>query len=383
MGLCFSGVPSLHSSSLNRPHYPGSSDIHGSNVEFSGTTTTTTVRKSRFSVREGIDSECSPLPFPGGQILKWPELKVFSFEELKSATGYFKSDRLVGGFGRVYKGWLDENTLTPAKPCFGVEVAIKMFNPESSQGFSEWQSEINVLGRLSHPNVARLLGYCWDEDQFLLVYEFMPKGSFERHLFERNHEPLSWNTRLKIVIGAARGLAFLHANENKAIFRNFNTSNVLLDGNYNAKIADFGLAKGLPGEQSLEKTLGIYGNAAPEYMATGKLYTKSDVYGFGVVLLEILTGMRAFDRRRPSGQKDLVEWSKPCLSSKKKLKTIMDGKIEGQYSPKAALQAAKLALKCLKVDPNRRPSMKEVLERLEAIEDVHGRYPTYIRNFFS
>ncbi|XP_047177592.1 probable serine/threonine-protein kinase PIX13 isoform X2 [Vigna umbellata] len=356
MGLCFSGVPSLHSSSLNRPHYPGSSDIHGSNVEFSGTTTTTTVTKSRFSVREGIDSECSPLPFPGGQILKWPELKVFSFEELKSATGNFKSDRLVGGFGRLYKGWLDENTLTPAKPCFGVEVAIKMFNPESSQGFSEWQSEINVLGRLSHPNVVRLLGYCWDEDQFLLVYEYMPKRSFERHLFERNHEPLTWNTRLKIVIGAARGLAFLHANENKAIFRDFKTSNVLLDGNYNAKIADFGLAKGLPGEQSLVNTLGIYGNAAPEYLATG---------------------MRAFDRRRPSGQQDLVEWTKPCLSSKKKLKTIMDGKIQGQYSPKAALQAAQLARKCLKVDHTQRPSMKEVLEGLEAIEDVHGRYPTH------
>ncbi|WVZ23628.1 hypothetical protein V8G54_002172 [Vigna mungo] len=394
------------------PLFSGSPDIHGSNVEFSATTTTTEIGKSQFSVIETIYSDYSPLPFADGQILKRPELKVFSFEELKSATGNFKSDRLIGegGFGRVYKGWLDENILTPAKPGSGVEVAIKMFSPEGFQGFAQWQSEVNVLGRLSHPNVIRLLGYCWDEDEFLLVYEFMPNRSLDCHLFKRNHgmEPLSWNTRLKIVIGAARGLAFLHANENNLIFRDFKSSNILLDGNYNAKLTDFGFAKLGPSEgqshvttedmgtdgyaapeymatdfgltklepsegQSYVSTriFGTYGYAAPEYVATGHLYVKSDVYGFGVVLLEILTGMRALDKRRPKGQHKLVEWSKPCLSSEKKLKTIMDGKIEGQYSPKAALQAAQLTLKCLELDPKRRPSMKEVLEGLEAIENIH------------
>ncbi|XP_022637378.1 probable serine/threonine-protein kinase PIX13 [Vigna radiata var. radiata] len=308
----------LRSSSLNRPHYPGSSDIHGSNVEF--------------SVREGIDSECSPLLFPGGQILKWPELKVFSFKELKSATENFKSARLVGEgrFGIVYKGWLDEKTLTPAKPGSGVGVAIKMFNTEGTRGFLLCQSEINVLGRLSHPNVVRLLGYCREEDQFLLVYEFMPKGSLECHLFQKNHdmEPLSWNTRLKIVIGAARGLAFLHANENKVMFRDFNTSNILLDGNYNAKIADFWLAEGLPGEQSRVSSSVIIGYVAPEYTATGQLHVESDVYGFGVVLLEILTGMRVLDFTRPLGQQQLVEWTKTCLSSKEKWKNIIDDRIK-------------------------------------------------------
>ncbi|WVZ23629.1 hypothetical protein V8G54_002173 [Vigna mungo] len=339
----------------------GASDIHGRNVEFTETTTTTEIRKSQFSVRETIYSDFSPLPFPDGQILKWPELKVFSFEELKSATRNFRTNRLIG-----------EEHPHPANPGSGIEVAIQKIN---DQGFSEWQSEVNFLGRLSHPNVIRLLGYCWDEDKFLLVYEFMPNGSLECHLFKTgNMEPLSWNTRLKIAKGAARGLAFLHATENKIIFRDFKTSNILLDENYDAKISDFCIAKLGPSEGQSHVTtsiMGTYDYAAPEHIATGDLYVKSDVYGFGVVLLEILTGMRAFDPRRPTGQQNLVEWTKPCLSSKKKLKTIMDGKIEGQYSLKAALQAAQLALKCLEHDPKQRPSMKEVLEGLEAIETLH------------
>ncbi|XP_014506194.1 probable serine/threonine-protein kinase CST [Vigna radiata var. radiata] len=379
MGLCFSGAPSLHSSSLNRPHYPGASDIHGSNVEFSETTTTTEIRKRQFSVRESIYSDYSPLPFTHGQILKWPELKVFSFEELKSATRNFMSDRLVGEgeFCRVYKGWLDENTLTPATPGSGVEVAIKMFNPECDHGFSQWQSEVNFLGRLSQPNVIRLLGYCWDEDQFLLVYdEFMPNGSLECHLFEtRNHstEPLSWNTPLKIAKGAARGLAFLHANENKVIFRDFNTSNILLDENYDAKISDFGIAKLGPSEGQSHvttKLMGTYGYAAPEYVIRGKLYVKSDVYGFGVVLLEILTGLRAHDRRRPTGKEDLVDWTIPCFSEK--LKSIMDGRIKDQISPMAALESAQLIMKCLEHIPELRPSMEQVLQGLDAIQHIHS-----------
>uniref|UniRef100_A0A0R0IAT3 Protein kinase domain-containing protein n=1 Tax=Glycine max TaxID=3847 RepID=A0A0R0IAT3_SOYBN len=238
------------------------------------------------------------------------------------------------------------------------------------------ESEVNFLGRLSHPNLVKLLGYCWDDDELLLVYEFLPKGSLENHLFRRNPniEPLSWNTRFKIAIGAARGLAFLHASEKQIIYRDFKASNILLDVNFNAKISDFGLAKlGPSGGQShvTTRVMGTYGYAAPEYIATGHLYVKSDVYGFGVVLLEILTGMRALDTKRPTGQQNLVEWTKPLLSSKKKLKTIMDAKIVGQYSPKAAFQAAQLTLKCLEHDPKQRPSMKEVLEGLEAIEAIH------------
>ncbi|CAK8561924.1 unnamed protein product [Lathyrus sativus] len=380
MGLCSSFLsstspPPQSSSSFNRPLSSGST----STVGFSATTSSAGRSQISEIASGSIDSVTEgslPVPAsPDGQILERPNLKVFSYADLKSATRNFKPDTLLGegGFGKVYKGWLDEKTLNPAKTGTGMIVAIKKLNSESTQGFQEWQAKVNFLGRLSHPNLVKLLGYCWDDEELLLVYEFMPKGSLENHLFRRNPniEPLSWNTRIKIAIGAARGLAFLHESEKQVIYRDFKASNILLDGSYNAKISDFGLAKlGPSGGQSHVSTrvMGTYGYAAPEYIATGHLYVKSDVYGFGVVLLEILTAMRAMDTKRPSGQQNLVEWVKPFLSNKKKLKGIMDGRIEGQYSQKAAIQAAALSLKCLEGDPKQRPSMKDVLESLEAIE---------------
>jgi serine/threonine protein kinase len=238
------------------------------------------------------------------------------------------------------------------------------------------QSEINFLGRISHPNLVKLLGYCTDGDEFLLVYEFMPRGSLESHLFKRNPnlEPLSWNTRLKIAIDAARGLAFLHSSEKQIIYRDFKASNILLDVDYNAKISDFGLAKfGPSGEKSHVTTriMGTYGYAAPEYIATGHLYVKSDVYGFGVVLLEMLTGLQALDLKRPTKKQNLVEWIKPYLSDKTKLKgNVVDYRLDGQYSPKAAFETAQLILKCLESDPKKRPSMEDVLETLEDINTI-------------
>ncbi|GAU48740.1 hypothetical protein TSUD_192390 [Trifolium subterraneum] len=270
----------------------------GSTSTIGFSATTSSAGRSQFSEVasgsiDGTTEGSLRFPSPNGQILDRPNLKVFSFGDMKSAARGFKSDTLLGegGFGKVYKGWLDEKTLAPAKASSGMMVAIKKLNSESTQG---------------NPNI----------------------------------EPLSWNTRIKIAIGAAR---------------------------------DFGLAKlGPSGGQShvTTRVMGTYGYAAPEYIATGHLYVKSDVYGFGVVLLEIMTAMRALDTKRPSGQQNLVEWVKPFLSNKKKLKGIMDARIEGQYSPKAAIQAAQLSLKCLENDPKQRPSMKEVLESLEAIEAI-------------
>ncbi|XVF59893.1 hypothetical protein PTKIN_Ptkin07bG0312400 [Pterospermum kingtungense] len=354
----------------------GTSNNCSNSIEFSATSTASNCR-SQFS--EAV-SEIVEEGSPDGRILETPNLKVFTFAELKMATKSFKGDTLLGegGFGKVYKGWVDEKTLTPSKIGFGMIVAIKKLNHESVQGFEEWQSEVNFLGRLSHPNLVKLLGYCWEDKELLLVYEFMQKGSLENHLFRRNPtiEPLSWALRLKIAIGAARGLAFLHTSE-KVIYRDFKASNILLDASYNAKISDFGLAKLGPSAGASHVTtrvMGTYGYAAPEYIATGHLYVKSDVYGFGVVLLEMITGLRALDTKRPAGQQNLVDWLKPTLSRKKKLKT-MDARIEGQYSSKAAIQSAELTLKCLEPDPRHRPAMREVLEALERIESLNKEQP--------
>ncbi|VAI93963.1 unnamed protein product [Triticum turgidum subsp. durum] len=240
------------------------------------------------------------------------------------------------------------------------------------------QSEVNFLGRISHPNLVKLLGYCMEDNELLLVYEFMAKGSLENHLFRRGaiYEPLPWSLRLKILIGAARGLAFLHSSERQIIYRDFKASNILLDSHFNAKLSDFGLAKHGPddGESHVTtRVMGTYGYAAPEYVSTGHLYVKSDVYGFGVVLLEMLCGLRALDPSRPSEKLNLVNWAKPLLSDRRRLTQLMDSRLEGQYHARGAFRAAQLTLKCLAGEPKSRPSMKEVVEALEQIEAMKSK----------
>ncbi|CAN6239631.1 unnamed protein product [Urochloa humidicola] len=324
----------------------------------------------------------------GGRILEVANLRVFTFAELRAVTRNFKADTVVGegGFGRVYKGWVDRRTLSPASStatAATMPVAVKKLNPESLQGLREWQTEVNFLGRLSHPNLVRLLGYCWEEKELLLVYEYMGKGSLENHLFRseparkgggvHHQQALPWSLRLRIAMGAARGLAFLHSSEKHVIYRDFKASNILLDEHFNAKLSDFGLAKDGPAGGSSHVTtrvMGTYGYAAPEYVATGHLYVKSDVYGFGVVLVEILTGLRALDTDRPAAQHNLVDWAKPFLADRKKLARLVDPRLEGQYPSRAAQRAAQLALRCLAADHKNRPSMREVVAVLEEIESM-------------
>ncbi|KAF2316268.1 hypothetical protein GH714_041609 [Hevea brasiliensis] len=203
------------------------------------------------------------------------QLRRFSFNELKSATRSFRPESLLGegGFGCVFKGWINEAGTIPVKPGTGLPVAIKTLNHDGLQGHKEWLAEVNYLGDLLHPNLVKLIGYCIEDDQRLLVYEFMPRGSLENHLFRRSL-PLPWSTRMKIALGAAQGLAFLHEEaERPVIYRDFKTSNILLDADYNAKLSDFGLAKDGPeGDKTHVSTrvMGTYGYAAPEYVMTGK-----------------------------------------------------------------------------------------------------------------
>ncbi|KAL3812994.1 hypothetical protein ACJIZ3_014262 [Penstemon smallii] len=299
------------------------------------------------------------------ELISNPNFRIFSFSELKAATRNFSPDSLLGqgGFGGVYKGFLKENSTDEYEN--GSVIAVKRLSLESMQGFKEWLTEVNFLGNLRHPNLVKLLGYCSENNELLLIYEFMPNGTLHTHLFRRGSIVLPWDTRTRILIGAASGLAYLH--DLGIIFRDFKPSNILLDGSYRAKLSDFGLAKtGPSGDNTHVSTsvVGTYGYAAPEFILTGRLYVKSDVYSFGVVIIEMLTGLRALDKSRPSTQQDLVNWIKSRLSDESKLMKILDPRLEG--TPKSLLlQMFQLAGNCLKIEPRARPSMQEVFEILK------------------
>ncbi|KMZ56802.1 Protein kinase 2B, chloroplastic [Zostera marina] len=310
----------------------------------------------------------------GGEEIYSSNLKAFSFADLRSATRNFRPDSLIGegGFGYVFKGWIDEQTSTPSKRSSGQIIAVKRLKPEGFQGHKEWLTEVNYLGQLHHPNLVKLIGYCSEGDNRLLVYEYLPKGSLENHLFRRGGQLLPWQTRIKVAIGAARGLSFLHDLESQVIYRDLKTSNILLDMDFNPKLSDFGLAKDGPtgGNTHVStQVMGTEGYAAPEYIATGRLSSKADVYSFGVVLLELLSGRHAVDKSKSGMEQILVDWAIPYLNSKRKLFRLMDSKLEGQYSKNEALTVANLVLICIENDAKLRPQMSEVLKTLENLHD--------------
>ncbi|XP_027168369.1 probable serine/threonine-protein kinase PIX13 isoform X4 [Coffea eugenioides] len=314
-----------------------------------------------------------------GEILAHPNLKIFTYSELMVATRDFAEDTVLGRgeHGRVYQGWLDNksNSDTPSV------IAVKKLDSKETLGFGKWKSVLNTLGRLSHPNVTKLLGYCSKNNELLLVYEFMQKGSLENHLFRRDSavQPLPWNIRFEILIGAARGLAFLHASElygfftqkgrRQGFYQFFEPSNILLDSSYNAKISGFTVANVYPpevvdGKHPFFYVTGRYVYCAPECSPLSGDYllsVKNDVYGFGVVLIEMLTGLSA------KSKYGLVHSAKSEFTAKGNLENLMDPLLEGKYPSKAALQMAYLAIRCLQNSPEARPSMKNVVEALEHI----------------
>ncbi|KAI5007892.1 hypothetical protein ZWY2020_008940 [Hordeum vulgare] len=301
-------------------------------------------------------------------------LHVFTVAELRAATGEFADDNFLGegGFGPVYKGFVDGGVKPGLKPQ---AIAVKLWDPEGAQGHKEWLAEVIFLGQLRHPNLVKLVGYCCEDAHRLLVYEYMPNGSLENHLFVKKvPSALSWSTRLNIAVGAAKGLAFLHDAEKPVIYRDFKGSNILLDSDKKPKLSDFGLAKDGPeGDDTHVSTrvMGTHGYAAPEYIMTGHLTAKSDVYSFGVVLLEILSGRHSVDKTRPSREQNLVEYARPGLRDPLKLaRRIMDPALEGRYPAAAAQKAAAVAYQCLSSSPKNRPDMSAVVESLEPLLSV-------------
>ncbi|XP_027768580.1 probable serine/threonine-protein kinase PBL3 isoform X1 [Solanum pennellii] len=331
-------------------------------------------KESSHSCRQTLQgSSGNALKSCKGDLSATCNLKSFTFNDLKNATRNFRADSLLGegGFGYVFKGWLDENTLAPCKSGTGMVVAVKKLKSESCQGHREWLAEVNYLGQLHHENLVTLIGYCVESDNRLLVYEFMTKGSLENHLFRKGVQLMTWGKRMRIAVDVARGLSFLHSLDANVIYRDLKASNILLDSEFNAKLSDFGLARDGPdGDRTHVSTrvIGTRGYAAPEYVATGHLTPKNDVYSFGVVLLELLSGKRATGEENPGGAEEtLVEWARPFLSDSRRVLRIMDTRLGGQYSKKGAQAAAALALRCLHVDPKLRPTMDEVLATLELL----------------
>ncbi|KAK7358070.1 hypothetical protein VNO80_17370 [Phaseolus coccineus] len=289
--------------------------------------------------------------------------QTFTFRELAAATKNFRPQSFLGegGFGRVYKGRLETT---------GQAVAVKQLDRNGLQGNREFLVEVLMLSLLHHPNLVSLIGYCADGDQRLLVYEFMPLGSLEDHLHDLppDKEPLDWNTRMKIAAGAAKGLEYLHDKANPpVIYRDFKSSNILLDEGYHPKLSDFGLAKlGPVGDKSHVSTrvMGTYGYCAPEYAMTGQLTVKSDVYSFGVVFLELITGRKAIDSTRPHGEQNLVTWARPLFNDRRKFPKLADPELQGRYPMRGLYQALAVASMCIQEQAAARPLIGDVVTAL-------------------
>ncbi|XP_074279084.1 BRASSINOSTEROID INSENSITIVE 1-associated receptor kinase 1-like [Silene latifolia] len=293
------------------------------------------------------------------------QLKRFSLRELQVASDNFSHKNILGrgGFGKVYKGRLADGSL----------VAVKRLKEERTQGAGElqFQTEVEMISMAVHRNLLRLRGFCMTPTERLLVYPYMANGSVASCLRDRpeSQPPLNWEIRQRIALGAARGLAYLHDHcDPKIIHRDVKAANILLDEEYEAVVGDFGLAKLMDYKDTHVTTAvrGTIGHIAPEYLSTGKSSEKTDVFGYGVMLLELITGQRAFDLARLANDDDvmLLDWVKGLLKEKK-LETLVDADLQGNYVEPEVEQLIQVALLCTQSSPTERPKMSEVVRMLE------------------
>ncbi|KAK3419361.1 hypothetical protein EUGRSUZ_H05092 [Eucalyptus grandis] len=290
----------------------------------------------------------------GGDQYRFPLVAV------RKATNDFDESQVIGtgGFGKVYWGELND----------GTRVAVKRGSPQSQQGFAEFQTEIQILSLFRHRHLVSLIGYCDEKGEMILIYDYMANGTLNSHLYGSGRRSLSWKQRLEICIGAARGLQCLHAgNEITVIHRDVKSTNILLDENLMAKIADFGICKGGPGiDQTHFTTLvrGTFGYLDPNYFRTSQVTQKSDVYAFGVVLLEVLCARPPVDRSLPEEEKNLAAWAMK-MQKKGQLDKIIDPTLVGKIRPDSLREFGATAEKCLADRGVDRISMGDVLWRLE------------------
>ncbi|CDO99673.1 unnamed protein product [Coffea canephora] len=304
------------------------------------------------------------------------ELPIFGLATIVDATDQFAFGNKIGqgGFGPVYKGKLPN----------GSEIAVKRLSQDSGQGLREFQNEVKLIANLQHRNLVKLLGCCIQGEEKMLVYEYLPNKSLDNFIFDRvKRKLLPWNTRFDIVLGIARGLLYLHQDSRlRIIHRDLKTSNILLDIKMNPKISDFGTARIFGGEQTEEKTrrvIGTYGYMSPEYAMSGHFSIKSDVFSFGVIVLELISGRKNWGFYDPGHDYNLIghTWK---LWNEDRCLELVDEMLDGSFSIKEVIRCIQVALLCVQQRAEDRPAMSTVVFMLsnENVELPQPKEPGFI-----
>ncbi|KAF3450749.1 hypothetical protein FNV43_RR06838 [Rhamnella rubrinervis] len=325
-----------------------------------------------------------PPPPPSPGIALGFSQSTFTYEELAIATNGFSTANFLGqgGFGYVHKGVLPN----------GKVVAIKQLKAGSGQGEREFRAEVELISRVHHRHLVSLVGYCISGAQRMLIYEFIPNNTLEFHLHGKRRPKMNWPTRMKIALGSARGLAYLHEDcQPKIIHRDIKAANILLQDNFEAKVADFGLAKiSLETDTHVStRIMGTLGYLAPEYATSGKLTDKSDVFSFGVVLLELITGRRPIDRTQSFTDDSMVEWARPLLMpalESGNFNDLVDPKLQNDYNSSEMTKMVACAAACVSHSARLRPRMSQIVRALEgniSLDDLNGATPGHRTVFYS
>ncbi|XP_042401044.1 probable serine/threonine-protein kinase PBL15 [Zingiber officinale] len=322
----------------------------------------------------GSSNTSGPLPLPQSK----KALRNFSYDEISTASQHFSLEFCIpeSSSFTVYNATIGSEMTTSKK----IEATVTRLQ-HFSQNLKEFASEVNIIASLQHPNLCNLIGYHAQEgsDERMMIYERLYHGSFDRLLHGRSDGPsIDWPTRIKVALCAARGLAFLHEEGPfQAMYHEFSTSNIQVDKDFSAKLSGYGCVGYYNPDTSISNSSIASGNLSVETLDKGLLTPKSNVWSFGVVLLELLTGRKNLDARYPKEERNIVKWSKPFLADDCRLSFIMDPRIKGRFPPKAVRAVADILLKCLQKDPSERPTMRAIAESLENVQEIKCpiRYP--------